>query len=225
MDGDEVLVRTMGTRRDGLRCGAVAEILERARRPSWGNSLIVVPFAVVHPAHPRLHGEFLSVRPGGPLSPASGSWVRLRLTAYPEGRRPGWGEVEAVLAPPGDLNYEGQAAVVLGAHDLEEGWPAAVENQVARLPKQVPKAAIAGRVDLRGTPLVTIDGEDAKDFDDAVFAEPRGRTAWRLLVAIADVSHYVQPGSPLDDSAQARGTSVYFPGTTGGRAATSALSS
>ena len=63
-------------------------------------------------------------------------------------------------------------------------------------PKQVPKAAIAGRVDLRGTPLVTIDGEDAKDFDDAVFAEPRGRTGWRLLVAIADVSHYVQPGSP-----------------------------
>lgn len=211
MDGDEVLVRITGTRRDGKPEGAVAEILERAHEALVGQFFDSGGVGVVHPAHPRLHGEFL-VRPGGPLSPASGSWVRLRLTAYPEGRRPGWGEVEAVLAPPGDLNYEGQLAVVLGAHDLEEGWPVAVEKQVARLPKQVPKAAIAGRVDLRGTPLVTIDGEDAKDFDDAVFAEPRGRTGWRLLVAIADVSQYVQPGSPLDDSAQARGTSVYFPG-------------
>ena len=97
MDGDEVLVRITGTRRDGKPEGAVAEILERAHEALVGQFFDSGGVGVVHPAHPRLHGEFL-VRPGGPLSPASGSWVRLRLTAYPEGRRPGWGEVEAVLA-------------------------------------------------------------------------------------------------------------------------------
>lgn len=211
MDGDEVLVRITGARRDGKPEGAVAEILARAHETLVGQYFDGGGVGVVQPAHPKLHGEFL-VRLEGALKVAPGSWVRLRLTTYPENRRPGWGEVDAVLAPPGDLDYEGQLAVVLGAHGLEEGWPAAVEKQVARLPKRVPRAALAGRVDLRDTPLVTIDGEDAKDFDDAVFAEARGRGGWRLLVAIADVSHYVTPHTDLDEEAQKRGTSVYFPG-------------
>jgi ribonuclease R len=79
------------------------------------------------------------------------------------------------------------------------------------VPLLVQPADIAGRVDLRSTPLVTIDGEDAKDFDDAVWCEPN-KDGFRLIVAIADVSHYVRPGTPLDDEAQLRATSVYFPG-------------
>ena len=91
--------------------------------------------------------------------------------------------------------------------------------QAAALPEQAPRRPTARhRVDLSDVPLVTIDGEDARDFDDAVYCEPfkrgRGKTAfegWRLLVAIADVSHYVKPGEPLDDDAYERATSVYFP--------------
>src|SRR5690606_32632185 len=84
-------------------------------------------------------------------------------------------------------------------------------GKVLAVPLEVDAATAAGRVDLRSTPLVTIDGEDAKDFDDAVYCEPNAR-GFRLVVAIADVSSYVRPGQPLDDEAQLRATSVYFPG-------------
>src|SRR5699024_8174090 len=90
--------------------------------------------------------------------------------------------------------------------------------QAAKLPSHVMAADLQGRVDLRDLPFFTIDGEDARDFDDAIYGEltevPSGKgtkQAWRLLVAIADVSHYVQPGQPIDDDAIERGTSVYFP--------------
>ena len=88
--------------------------------------------------------------------------------------------------------------------------PPQVEKQVADLREQVPEAAKKGRVDLRKLPLVTIDGEDARDFDDAVLREKRGG-GWRLWVAIADVSYYARPRTALDDEARSRGNSVYFP--------------
>ncbi|MEN1515421.1 RNB domain-containing ribonuclease, partial [Pseudomonas aeruginosa] len=90
-------------------------------------------------------------------------------------------------------------------------WPQAVEQQVAGLKEEVPEVAKAGRVDLRDLPLVTIDGEDARDFDDAVYCEKKRGGGWRLWVAIADVSYYVRPPTPLDREARNRGTSVYFP--------------
>ncbi|MCP6258594.1 RNB domain-containing ribonuclease, partial [Klebsiella pneumoniae] len=85
------------------------------------------------------------------------------------------------------------------------------EQQVAGLKEEVPEEAKAGRVDLRDLPLVTIDGEDARDFDDAVYCEKKRGGGWRLWVAIADVSYYVRPSTPLDREARNRGTSVYFP--------------
>ncbi|MEM7079467.1 MAG: ribonuclease R [Pseudomonadota bacterium] len=101
----------------------------------------------------------------------------------------------------------------IGSFDLPHTWPLAVQRAAEELPKRVNKGQYPKRVDLTGLPLVTIDGETAKDFDDAVYAEPlKGRNPGvRLLVAIADVGHYVKPGSVLDDEAQLRGTSVYFP--------------
>ena len=96
-------------------------------------------------------------------------------------------------------------------HDLPHEFPPAVLAEATAVPLSVTEADIAGRVDIRHLPLVTIDGEDAKDFDDAVWCEPN-RNGFRLIVAIADVSHYVRPGAPLDDEAQLRATSVYFPG-------------
>src|SRR5690606_4502478 len=95
-------------------------------------------------------------------------------------------------------------------HGIPAEWPEAVLAAARRLPEHVPPRAKQGREDLRSLPLVTIDGADAKDFDDAVFCEPEGE-GWRLIVAIADVSHYVEPDTALDREARARGTSVYFP--------------
>jgi ribonuclease R len=102
-----------------------------------------------------------------------------------------------------------QAAI--HGHDLPHEFPKAALEEAAQVPLDVPAAEAARRVDLRKVPLVTIDGEDAKDFDDAVWCEPNAE-GFRLIVAIADVSHYVRPGTALDDEAIKRGTSVYFPG-------------
>ncbi len=100
--------------------------------------------------------------------------------------------------------------IAIRAHGIPFQWPQEVQDEAAGFGSEVPEAAKKGRLDLRKTPLVTIDGEDAKDFDDAVFCEPEGE-GWRLLVAIADVSHYVAPDSALDREARERGNSVYFP--------------
>jgi ribonuclease R len=96
------------------------------------------------------------------------------------------------------------------AHGIPHDWPDAALAEARALPHEVQESSKRGREDVRGLPLVTIDGIDARDFDDAVFAEPNAH-GWRLLVAIADVSHYVQPDTPLDREARLRGTSVYFP--------------
>ncbi|CAH0534605.1 Ribonuclease R [Vibrio stylophorae] len=101
--------------------------------------------------------------------------------------------------------------IALRTHDIPHTWPEAVEKQVKDLTEEVPEEAKKGRVDLRELPLVTIDGEDARDFDDAVFCEKKKGGGWRLWVAIADVSYYVRPGTALDKEAIARGNSVYFP--------------
>ncbi len=101
--------------------------------------------------------------------------------------------------------------MALRTHEIPYIWPQAVEQQVAGLKEEVPEEAKAGRVDLRDLPLVTIDGEDARDFDDAVYCEKKRGGGWRLWVAIADVSYYVRPPTPLDREARNRGTSVYFP--------------
>ena len=103
-----------------------------------------------------------------------------------------------------------ETAAAIKAHGLPDEWPGPVVKAAERVPRSVGQKAMVGREDLRDLDLVTIDGADARDFDDAVWCEPRGK-GWRLIVAIADVSHYVQTGSAFDTEARARGTSVYFP--------------
>ncbi len=98
------------------------------------------------------------------------------------------------------------------AYEIEEAWSASAKQEFAKFTTTVPKRALAGRVDLRDLPLVTIDGEDARDFDDAVYCEAREDGGWRLYVAIADVSYYVKPKTALDEEAKNRGNSTYFPG-------------
>jgi ribonuclease R len=101
--------------------------------------------------------------------------------------------------------------MAIASHDLPQEWPAAALRDATNVEPEVSAAEIKGRVDLRELPLVTIDGDDARDFDDAVYAEPN-ENGFRLIVAIADVSHYVRPGTALDEEAYNRATSVYFPG-------------
>lgn len=116
--------------------------------------------------------------------------------------------------PPGDENgksiTERATEATLAAFSIPTDWPAEVRAAVRHLPKEIDGDRFPDRKDLRKLPLVTIDGESARDFDDAVFAEANGK-GWRLVVAIADVAHYVEAGSPLDTTAWQRGTSVYLP--------------
>ena len=122
------------------------------------------------------------------------------------GRRRGGAENAQALPPPADRAAE----AILAKLSIPAEWPAAARQAAGRLPRQVCASQHPGREDLRALPLATIDGESARDFDDAVFAEPR-KGGWRLLVAIADVAQYVKPGSALDQEAWERGTSVYLP--------------
>jgi ribonuclease R len=133
--------------------------------------------------------------------------------------------VEIIQRPRRNMNASGKITEILGEHmapgmeietalrtfDIPHAWPKAVNANVEKLTEEVPEEAKAGRVDLRDLPLVTIDGEDARDFDDAVYCKPLESGGWKLWVAIADVSSYVKLGTALDNEAQNRATSVYFP--------------
>jgi ribonuclease R len=137
-----------------------------------------------------------------------GQIVVAEILDYPSQVEQATGRIVRVIGEP---NKKGIATdIAIHSHAIPTAWPKAVREQIKVFGKTVPAAASAGRIDLRDTDLVTIDGADARDFDDAVYCEPSGN-GWRLLVAIADVAHYVETGSPLDKQATTRGTSVYFP--------------
>ncbi len=211
MDGDRVLVRISGERRDGKREGVVAEIVERAHPRMTGQIDEMGGVCLLVPANPRLSQEVL-IDPGNRGGARSGDWVEVEITRYPERHQPAWGRVVEVLSG-GDDFHRTRVDVVLGAQGIPRKWPEAVDRAVEQLPTVVTPEDSRRRVDLRELDLVTIDGEDARDFDDAVYCEKRKGGGWRLLVAIADVSHYVHPGSALDNEAEKRGNSVYLPGT------------
>ena len=139
-----------------------------------------------------------------------GQYVVAELGKYPAKRRKASAKITEIL---GDITTPGlEIDIAIRSHDIPHKWPTAVRKEIARFPKNVTEQEQEGRFDLRDVPFVTIDGEDAKDFDDAVFAHRHQRGNWTLYVAIADVSHYVAVGSLLDEEAINRGNSVYFPG-------------
>ena len=138
-----------------------------------------------------------------------GEWVIARLLKAPVLGRAGIAHIEKVLDPARSVELATEAAIA--RYDLPVEFPSEVLREARAFGQQVDPAEAERRIDLRAMPLVTIDGEDARDFDDAVFAEAQGEGGFRLMVAIADVSHYVRPGTRLDAEARARGTSVYFP--------------
>ncbi len=206
--GDRVVAHVSGIDRRGRREGAVVDVLERNTHQIVGRLLIEGGIAVVAPDSKRITHDILI--PAEELSDArEGQIVMVEVVEQPSRRRQPIGRILEVLgehmAPGMEID------IAARAHALPYLWPQGVEDEVAGLKPRVLPSHKKGREDIRELPLVTIDGEDARDFDDAVYCEPQG-SGWRLLVAIADVSHYVSVGSALDAEAIERGNSVYFPG-------------
>ncbi len=195
MHGDRVLVSVANIDRRGRREAAIAEVLERRRPHLVGRFDERRGLGIVIPDDRRLHQDVL-IPPDQRGGAAAGQIVVAEIVEPPTKERPPLGRVVAVLGEK--LTASLIVRVAIESHGLPHEWPIEVTREAERVEPQVTKQDREMRVDLRDTPLVTIDGEDARDFDDAVFCEPRKGGGWRLLVAIADVSHYVPVGSALD---------------------------
>jgi ribonuclease R len=218
LHGDTVRVRIVRYDRRGRPEGRVLDIVDRRRSPLIGRLLHESGAWVVAPED-RRYGQDILIPKNATGSAQAGQVVVVELTEPPSMHSQPVGRVTEVLGEIDDPGMEIEIAV--RKYDVPHRFSAATLDQVAGMPDRVRAQDKRQRVDLTDVPLVTIDGEDARDFDDAVYCEPhepkargRGRQAaagWRLLVAIADVSHYVKPGDALDVDAYERATSVYFP--------------
>ncbi len=208
LHGDRVMARISGMDRRGRPEGKIAEILERAKTRHVGRlqSRHGVYFVVAEDK--RISQEFL-VPPDQIGDAKAGQVVTVELIAQPARHSQPVARVVELLGDYGDPGMEIQIA--LRKHTLPHAFPPEVEKLAAKYAPTVSAKDCKGRLDLRGLPLVTIDGETARDFDDAVYCETHGRGEFRLIVAIADVSYYVKPGDALDIEAKLRGNSVYFP--------------
>jgi ribonuclease R len=208
---DRVRVRVVRQDRRGRAEGQLIEIVERSARPVIGRLLHENGVWLLAPED-RRYAQDIMIEPGGLAAAKAGQVVSVELTSAPLPAAQLVGRVVEVLGALHDPGLEIEIAV--RKYGVPHRFSDAAERQAAKLPSQVRAADHAGRWDLTDVPLVTIDGEDARDFDDAVYCEPARvgrRDGWRLLVAIADVSHYVRPGDALDADALDRATSVYFP--------------
>jgi len=205
--GDRVVVRVSGIDHRGRREAALVEVLERGVERLVGRINIESGIGIVVSDNKRHHHEVLI-----PTDRINGAghhqMVQVSIDEQPAFKRKPVGTVTEIL---GDHMAPGmETEVAIRTHGIPVEWPDAVTQAIKTFGRKVPSQAIEGRLDLRGMPLVTIDGEDARDFDDAVYcqATPKG---WKLWVCIADVSAYVKTDDALDGEAYLRGNSVYFP--------------
>ncbi len=209
MHGDRAAVKITGIdeRRD-RREGSVVSVLERAHQSVVGRYHRESGIDFVVPEDKRMTQDIILSRDYD-INAEPGDIVLVRILEYPNGHNPPIGMIEMVL---GKENAPGmEVTIALNTHNIPHTWDEEVLEEVERIPLSVDEADKQGRVDFRDKPFVTIDGADAKDFDDAVYCEPMEK-GFRLFVAIADVSHYVHKDSAIDREAVNRGTSVYFPG-------------
>ncbi len=207
LHGDRALAHVRGIDRRGRREGAIVEVLERRSQEITGRFFIEGGVAFVVPDNKRITLDIL-IPPDQQNGAQPGQIVVAQIIEPPTRKRQPIGRILEVLgehmAPGMEID------IAIRSYGLPNEWPTAVDEEAKQFTEQVPEEAKQGREDIRHLPLVTIDGEDARDFDDAVYCEPQGK-GWRLLVAIADVSAYVKPDSALDAEARERGNSVYFP--------------
>lgn len=209
LHGDRVLASVVGLDRRGRRQASIVEVLERRSPRLVGRVMIENGVTLVVPDDRRLHQDIL-IPPGKELGARSGQIVVAEITDPPMPYRGPLGVIRSVLGER--LQPSLLVDMAIASYDLPYEWPPLALREAEEVEPEVTAAEREGRTDLRKLPLVTIDGPDARDFDDAVYAEPRRGGGWRLIVAIADVSHYVPIGGALDKEAYERSTSTYFPG-------------
>lgn len=208
LHGDKVLVRVAGFDKRGRREAKIVEVLAHVNKTVVGRYYLEGGVGFLIAENRRINQDIL-VPAENAGAAQSGQVVTVEILTQPGAHNEAVGKVVEIL---GSFTGPGmEIEIALRKHDLPYVFPPDVEKQADALPKKVLKKDLAGREDIRDLPLVTIDGETARDFDDAVYCEPLGRSGHRLVVAIADVSHYVQPGDALDAEGYGRGNSVYFP--------------
>jgi ribonuclease R len=208
LHGDTVLAQPLSNKYRGKREVRIVRILEPRNHFIVGRYFIEQGIGFVVPDDSRLSFDIL-VAEKTDKTVRMGSVVVVELLRRPEKRIKALGRIVEILGEKMETDLAIEMAI--RNHDLNHTFPEAVIQQTEHFKEDVPEKAKADRIDLRHLPLVTIDGEDARDFDDAVYCEKKRGGGWRLWVAIADVSYYVRPGTPLDKEALARSTSVYFP--------------
>ncbi len=206
LDGDHVLARINEYGKRGKKEGEVVDVLERGKKNLAGRFFIEKNVGFVRPDNKRINQDII-IPEGKANGAVNGQYVLIEITHYPTWRTQAIGQVTQVLgdhlAPGMEIN------VSVHNFGLPYQWPESVKEELETFSTQV--TVPSDRKDLRDKAFVTIDGEDAKDFDDAVYCEPKARGGWKLYVAIADVSFYVKPKTALDNEATLRGNSVYFP--------------
>lgn len=207
MHGDRAMVRQSGFDRRGRPEGKIVEVLERANQKLVGRLIREQGVTLVAAEDKRINQDIL-VPPGQDMQAKAGQVVMIELIEQPSAYARPIGKVVEILGNYADSGME--IEIALRKHQLPYEFPRAAVAQAEKYPRLVQESDWRGRIDLREMPLITIDGETARDFDDAVYCEPQG-SGWRLIVAIADVSYYVRPGDALDKEAFDRGNSVYFP--------------
>ncbi len=210
LHGDRVIVTITGEDARGRREGRIVNVVERANQTLVGRVSVDRGTVVVLPDNKRIHQDLL-IPPGELSSAVDGDMVVAQIIEQPGRKHQPVGKVIEVLGQHLEPGME--IDVALRSHGIPFQWPEAVSQEANGFAPTVDEATLQiDREDIRDLPLITIDGEDARDFDDAVWCESLDSGGWRLIVAIADVAHYVTPGSALDREAIERGTSVYFPG-------------
>ena len=206
-DGDRVAIRIKGLDRRGRAEGELVEVLDRGTREIAGQFVRERGIGLVIPDNSKLSHRVL-IPKGEAANARHGDMVVAEILDFPTQVEQATGRITTVIGKPGDKGIATDIAI--HSHAIPYQWPASVKKEVAAFGNKVTSASHDGRTELRDVDLITIDGADARDFDDAVYCK-KTSDGWRLLVAIADVAHYVPVGSALDKEAIIRGTSVYFP--------------
>ncbi|MGP1923568.1 MAG: ribonuclease R [Arsenophonus sp. NEOnobi-MAG3] len=208
LHGDIVLVQPLGKDRRGRIEVRIVRVLVPRNNHIVGRYFLESEMGYVVPDDSRLSFDILI--PKEQVNGARmGNVVIVEMTTRPARHSQAVGNIIQVLGESMDTNMA--VEIALRTYEIPYSWPPQVEKEVADLSEEIPASAKKGRVDLCHLPLVTIDGEDARDFDDAVYCMPKEDGGWCLLVAIADVSYYVRPQTALDNEAVSRGNSIYFP--------------
>src|SRR3984957_10489087 len=228
MHGDRVLVRIVRIEAGGRADGEIVKVLKRAHPTVVGEFRLHRRGQFVVPQDQRIQQwieipEGLEFPPAGPsvdrigvtppkattIEELDGMVVNVELLEYPEKGADPVGRVVEILGHPGDFGVD--VEIIIRKHHLPHHFPPEVVEQAQAIPNAISAADLDGRQDFRDMDIVTIDGETARDFDDAVWVDRLANGNYALHVHIADVSHYVRPGTPIDVEAELRGTSVYFP--------------